>query len=207
MESSNIESRLILEIKKRGSVTTREAAEVIGMSKMGAYKHLLRLEASGLVGRRIVKGSIGRPVHSFYLTDHGKQYFGSADSLVLAGLLEFLKEKGADGLVREFLRERYERLARNYADLFADKTLEQRVVMLADLRTREGYMAQVRKSGKGFELIEYSCPIYKVASAFGEACQIEAELFSRTLGAKVENTHRQVDESTVCRFHLKTSSA
>lgn len=203
MERSNIEGNLILEIKKRGSVTTQEAAEALEMSKMGAYKHLLRLENSGLVGRRIVKKSVGRPVHSFYLTDRGKQYFGSADSLVLANLLEFLKERGAEELVTDFLRERYERLVHEYADLFSGKSLEERVSLLCKLRTKEGYMAELRRSGKGFELLEYSCPIFKVASTFGVACQMEAELFSRTLGARVENSHRQVDGSSVCRFHLK----
>ncbi|PSN87842.1 transcriptional regulator [Candidatus Marsarchaeota G2 archaeon OSP_D] len=207
MDSSNIEGRLILEIKRRGGITMQEVAEVLGMSKMGAYKHLLKLEGSGLIGRRIVKKSVGRPIHLFYLTDKGKQYFGSADSVVLGNLLEFLKSRGAGGLVSEFLRERYAKLAQEYAELFAGKTLEEKVSLLSELRSREGYMAELRRSGRGFELLEYSCPIFKVASVFGEACHLEAKLFSRVLGVDVENTHRQVDECSVCRFLLKPKTA
>jgi predicted ArsR family transcriptional regulator len=207
MEGSSAEAKVILEIKRRQSITLEDAANILGMSKMGAYKHLLKLERRGLVARRIVKKNVGRPIHAFHLTDKGRQYFGSADSIILVNLLEFLKDRGEGELIKMFLRERYARLMEQYHETLSTREFEDKVTLLSELRTQEGYMAELKKTGKGFELVEYNCPILKVASFFGEACNLEAHLFSSLLEAEVNNTHRQVDGCDMCRFVIKPRQA
>ena len=90
----------------------------------------------------------------------------------------------------KFLKEWYKLLYNEYKDKLDEKKLDEKVEILGKLRTSEGYMAEVKKCGNSFELIEFNCPIYRVASLFGEACSMGRDLFSKVLDAEVENSHR-----------------
>ncbi|QXJ27787.1 hypothetical protein J5U23_00654 [Saccharolobus shibatae B12] len=206
MSETSPEGKIILFIKKNGPATLQEIADHLGISKMGAYKHIIKLEHEGLISRKVIKKEIGRPIYVFNLTESGKLYFTNSDSLILLKFLEYIKREGKDEIVIKFLKGRYKALYTEYKDKLSKKELDEKVEILAKLRTSEGYMAEVKKCGNSFELIEFNCPIYKIASIYEEACSMERELFSKVLDAEVENSHRQVNNSNVCRFIIKPKS-
>ncbi|WP_229768247.1 helix-turn-helix transcriptional regulator [Sulfodiicoccus acidiphilus] len=203
MSETSTESKIILFIKKNGPATLQEIAEGLGITKMGVHKHITRLEQKGLISRKIIKRDIGRPTYVFNLTEEGKLYFSNSDSLTLMELLDYVKREGKGDIVIRFLKDRYKILYREYKEKLDKKKLDEKVEVLGKLRTSTGYMAEVRKIGNSFELIEFNCPIYRIASLFGEACSMERELFSKVLEADVENTHRQVNDSYLCRFIIR----
>ncbi|BBL46959.1 helix-turn-helix transcriptional regulator [Metallosphaera sedula] len=191
---------IIIFLKRNNRASLKAIADHLGMTKMGAYKHMVKLEDEGLVSRKVIKKPIGRPEYIFELTDKGKQFFQNSDSLILNELLNFLEREGYSNIVIKFLQERIRHLTREYTEKMKNKELEERVEVLRELRCRDGYMAEVKRVGNSFELIELNCPIYKVASIYGEACQLERNLFAKVLDAEVQSTHRQVIGSPICRF-------
>jgi len=206
MSETSSENKIILFIKKNGPSTLQEIADNLGITKMGAYKHIVKLERKGLISRKVIKKEIGRPTYVFDLTESGKLYFTNSDSLILLKFLDYIKREGKDQIVIKFLKDRFKSLYNEYKDKLDKKELDEKVEILGKLRTSEGYMAEVKKCGNSFELIEFNCPIYRIASLFGEACSMERDLFSKVLDAEVENSHRQVNNSNVCRFIIKPKS-
>nr|WP_246252917.1 MarR family transcriptional regulator [Acidianus brierleyi] len=206
MNETSTENRIILFIKEKGPVTLQEIADNLGITKMGAYKHVTQLERKGLISRKVIKKEVGRPSYVFNVTESGKLYFTNSDSLILLKFLDYIKREGKDELVIKFLKDRFKSLYNEYKDKLDKKDLDEKVEILGKLRTSEGYMAEVKKCGNSFELMELNCPIYRIASLFGEACSMERDLFSKVLDAEVENSHRQVDNSNVCRFIIRPKS-
>ncbi|BCS93192.1 helix-turn-helix transcriptional regulator [Metallosphaera javensis (ex Sakai et al. 2022)] len=191
---------ILIFLKRNNRASLKAIADHLGMTKMGAYKHMVKLENEGLVSRKVIKKPVGRPEYVFELTDKGKQFFQNSDSLILNELLNFLDREGHGNIVIKFLKERVRHLTKEYMEKMKGKEMGEKVELLREFRSRDGYMAEVKRVGNSFELIELNCPIYKIASVYGEACQLERDLFAKVLNAEVQSTHRQVIGSPVCRF-------
>ncbi len=203
MSEVSTEDKIILFIKKHGPSTLQDIADNLGITKMGILKHVTQLEQRGLLSRKVIKKEVGRPTYVFNLTESGKLYFTNSDSLILMELLKYIESEGKSEIITKFLKERYKILYNEYKEKLNKKDLGEKVEILAKLRTSTGYMAEVKKCGNSYELTELNCPIYKIASLFGEACSLEKDLFSKVLDAEVENSHRQVNNSNLCRFIIR----
>ena len=60
--------------------------------------------------------------------------------------------------------------------------LQDKVARLAELRSREGYMAEWRVEGEEYLLVENHCPICTAAKACHGLCKAEIETFHKVLG-------------------------
>jgi predicted ArsR family transcriptional regulator len=88
--------------------------------------------------------------------------------------------------------------------------LEKKLQRLAQLRTAEGYMAEVRREGKGvFVLVENHCPICAAATACQGFCASELELFRSILGpdVQVERVEHIVGGDRRCAYRVAALSA
>ena len=189
---------------KSGSANLSEIAGAAGISKMAALKHLRQLEDRGLVERKIVKAKVGRPYYSFSYTDAAKSDFHNSDSTMLNSLIDFLRAKGHDEIVEEFLKSRYEDYRRRYEAELGSTDAEDRIRKLAAIREGEDYMPELHKvSENTYELLEKNCPIFKIAKNYPLACSMEQRMFSGVLGMEVDTTHRQSEGSGVCRFLIR----
>ncbi len=70
-------------------------------------------------------------------------------------------------------------------------TSRDRVQRLADVRSDEGYLAEVRSDGDDLFLIEHHCPIRDAAASCGALCSAELDVFQRVLGPDVSVTRTQ----------------
>ncbi len=188
-------------LKRNESQSMDQIANALGITKMAVFKHMSRLEESGLVERVTARRSVGRPVSLFHLTESGKDHFRSSYASMMRSLIDYMVEKGQRSFLLDFMKERYAEIQKEYYANLGHGSLEERVQMLAKIRDREGYMAESRKDPSGhFELVEYNCPIYQIAQIMGEACDLENMLFRSVLDVTVESTHRQVSGERFCRF-------
>ncbi len=196
--------QVLLLLKREGPISLVDLSRKLGISKMGAHKHLTSLEQRGLVERFYERGGVGRPRLWFRLTDKSNVLFPRAYSDISRAALSFIERKlGRDG-VQQVLRERQNELYARYSGKLAGKDGLERVKELARLRDEDGYMAEARQAGKlSLELLEHNCPILQIASEFPEACYTETQLFARLLGTKVEATHRAAVGDHVCRFMIQ----
>ncbi|EEM02404.1 DeoR family transcriptional regulator [Bacillus pseudomycoides] len=76
---------------------------------------------------------------------------------------------------------------------------------LAKIQNEKGYMTELTKiNNDSYELIEYNCPIFSIASHFKKACRFEIAMLQNVLGTKqVERVFCQTDGKTHCKFSIK----
>jgi predicted ArsR family transcriptional regulator len=89
--------------------------------------------------------------------------------------------------VKRVLASRCARQQASYAErIVPDASLEEKLKQLAEIRTQEGYMAEVKREGaSGFLFLENHCPICAAATVCQGFCETELELFRSVLGAEI----------------------
>jgi len=195
---------ILLTLKRDGEVDLETLARTLRLSKMAVYRHIRELEEAGLVERASKRIGVGRPRLSLKLAPGASSIFPKAYASITCAVLEFIEKKMGREAVEAALRSRQATVLPEYERKVQGDNLGERVHELAVIRDQEGYMAEVRGGAKGrYELFEYNCPIVAVAEKYGEACEVENELFRRVLKADVETTHRVVAGDHVCRFLIR----
>ncbi len=196
--------QILLSLKRGGRTSLADLSTQLGVSKMAVLKHLAVLEAKGLVGRSYRAEGRGRPRVYFELTHDATKLFPEAYTHLTVCALRFIEEKLGRSAVVQLLRQRTQEVYDDSARRFDDRDFAGRVRTLVALREEGGYMAERGRIGRNSaELLEHNCPILAIAGQYGEACQVEVELFQKLLRADVEASHRVVAGDTVCRFLIR----
>ena len=192
-------------IKRRPGISLTEVAQALAISKVAALRHLRNLEERELVSRDLVPGGRGRPRVRFRLREASQGLFSQDYGEMSRCALRFVEERLGRPAVIELLRERTREIYRKEAGTFVENDLSQRVARLVRLRDRMGYMAEIERprAGSPPALLEHNCPILTLAKEYGEACEVERQLFENLLGARVEAQHRVAAGDPVCRFLVR----
>lgn len=201
---SSSKQGILLYLKKHGTTDLKTLSEQLSMTKMGVLKHITALEELGYINRETEKAPKGRPKVLFKLSENTRDnIFPNNYSNLTNYFLGFIEEKFGSQAVKEALQERNNEISHKYKEGIEGKTLKERVTCLRRLRDQEGYMAeQVNGPDDSYELLEYNCPIFRIAEKYEYTCRLEREMFEELLGASVDTTHRVIDGSNVCRFFI-----
>ena len=200
------ESRILHLLKTRGPQTASALAGWLGMTSVGARQHLTRLGEEGLVTHEDQAGSIGRPKRYWHLTDTGHQRFPDAHSHLTLELLDSVRSIfGDEGLDRLIDHRETQSLAVYASELRDCADPESRVRRLAEIRTREGYMAEYEATDDGgFVLVENHCPICAAARECQGLCRSELDIFRAVLGERleVERTDHVLAGARRCAYRI-----
>src|SRR5919205_210754 len=195
-------------LKTEGPLGTAQLAERLGLTAMAVRLHLYALQAEGLVTGKDRPVPVGPRAKVWRLTREADRHFPEAYAELSVALIDAMQETfGAEGLSRVLAsrcakqRDDYARRVRR-----ADP-LEKRLKDLAQVRTEEGYMAEVREDseGGGFLLVENHCPICAAANACQGFCSTELELFRTVLGpgVEVERVEHIVSGDQRCAYRVR----
>jgi len=186
MNLDNSEDRLLGLLKRRGPQLSAELAAMLGITGEAVRQQLTGLEAEGLVERASDRRGVGRPSHRWRLTAKGHGRFPDTHAELTLRLIEATRaafgEEGLDKIIH--LREAETEQAYR-AELATHADLADRVRALAELRSREGYMAEIEPAGANFLLIEHHCPICAAATECQGFCRSELAVFRSVLGQGV----------------------
>ena len=166
------------------------------------------METQGLVrsNEPKVQGR-GRPVRTWRLTEQGHGHFPDAHAQVTTELISSVKNLLGDDALDLIIEDRSSKTFALYAsELTRHKTLTQKVCALAELRTAEGYMAEVEsKSSLNHLLIEQHCPICIAAAHCQGFCRTELELFVRLFDgvASVIREEYLLDGARRCTYRIE----
>ncbi len=179
--------RLLMILKTRGAQTTRSLANALEISVPGVQQQLSRLESDGMVESRPGSGGVGRPALSWSLTERALDKFPDTHAELTVTLIESIRRSLGEAALEAVIAERETASRARYREGLAGvKTLKARVKRLADLRTAEGYMAEVeRLPDQSWLLAENHCPICAAARSCQGFCRHELELFRELLGPQV----------------------
>ena len=178
--------RLLGIIKRRGPQRGGDLAGALGITAEAVRQHLVQLANAGLVESEVEKRGVGRPSRLWSLTAAGHARFPDTHAELTVQLIDAVREAFGDAALERVIRGREAEIRRGYrAALEGSRTLAARVARLAEIRDREGYMAEWRKDGDGFLLLENHCPICAAAAACQGFCRSELKIFRDALGPDV----------------------
>ncbi len=201
--------RTLLYLLKRAPDTPlAEIARTLEISRTATLKHLVRLEADGLVQRSYLRGRQGRPRACFRLSSSAQTAFPVAYTETALCALAFIERHQGRRAVTALLEERAAEVRARHAARLAGRSLPDRVRELGRIRDEEGYMAETSgPRARELVLLEHNCPILALAARYGEACDVERRLFRDLLSADVAVSHRVVSGDPVCRFVVRPRPA
>lgn len=186
MPQSN-DDRVMFHLKSRGPQTALDVGVRFRMTPTGARLHLCKLEADGLVEAEFRRQSRGRPKKYWRLTSLGHGRFPDRHADLTLELLTATRsifgEKGLERLVR---RREEDGLTLYLKALAPHRSVAARLAALAQIRSREGYMASCSKEADGtFLFVENHCPICAAAATCQALCRSELAIFRKVLGKDV----------------------
>ena len=192
-ELSDTKRRIIERLKRVESATATDLASEFGLTDTALRQHLDALEEVGMVTRSIAEPTgRGRPPVHWQLAAASAGAFPDRHGELTVDLITSVRSTLGDKALDRVIAARADRQAGGYAlALAGSKDVAVRVRRLADLRTDEGYLAEVTTDGDAFTLVEHHCPIRDAAAACGALCNAELDAFQRALGSDVTVTRTQ----------------
>jgi len=182
MELAKSQDRILHRLKTRGPQSVKILSKQLGMTTMGVRQHLADLESRGLVAQtQEERQTRGRPVHLWKLSKQGHDRFPDSHAQTTIELIDVIRSSLGEESLNQLIDERSDKIEAAYRkQLNVDApTLQQRIERLAQLRSDEGYMAEVRLLPDGWMLIENHCPICSAATSCQQFCKSELEVFQR----------------------------
>lgn len=203
--TSDTQSRLLYLLKTRGPLTAQQLAEILDVTSMGARRQLEAALEDGLVQYEDHAAGIGRPGRWWSLSNAGHARFPDRHGEVIVQLIGHLRTQLGEVGVETLIQAREKQMAEQYrAQIAGESALEQKLNALAEIRSREGYMAEVKAGADGWELIEHHCPICAAAAQCQAFCRSELQLFRELLPeATIERSEHLLSEGARCVYRIK----
>lgn len=209
MDLSSSQITLLDRLKYRGPQSVKILANQLGMTTMGARQHLQDLAQKGYVKTTDAaeKQTRGRPVHFWSLTKKGHSHYPDGHKDIAIELINLLKEDQNSQLLDSLVMRRADREHARYSDALAREPANtaDKLRILAQLRSEEGYMAEVRLLPDGWLFIQNHCPIASAARSCSKFCASELTLFRQVLGSdlNIEQVDHLMTGARRCSFKVK----
>ncbi|MEO0377664.1 MAG: metalloregulator ArsR/SmtB family transcription factor [Cyanobacteria bacterium P01_A01_bin.17] len=195
-------------LKRSGAMDAHAIAEQMGISAMAVRQHLYALQDEALVAYEEEARPMGRPAKLWHLTAAADRFFPEGYAELTHSLIQSVTEAfGEEGLNR-LLDIRTQQRLEAYHSQMKDQGLQERLETLADIRTDEGYMAEVLPQADGSVLlVENHCPICAVAETCTGLCARELEVFQAVLGehVEVERTEHILNGARRCAYRVMSA--
>lgn len=180
-------------LKSEGPMDAAEMSEKLGLTAMAVRQHLYELQREKLVSAQERPAAIGRPTKYWQLTREADRLFPDAYAELSVALIDALEDAFGNAGLQQVLKSRSARQKAEYSKRIPPSLLlREKVHRLAQIRTEDGYMADVKpEKGGGFLLVENHCPICAAATACKGFCTTELDLFRAVLGRSVVVERRE----------------
>lgn len=200
------QDRILFHLKTRGPQTAADIGARLGMTSAGARQHLLKLEAADLVESADRRRGRGRPRKYWQLTRRGHERFPDRHSDLTLDLLQSTHAVFGDRGMEKLIEHRERTSIAAYGKIVGrQRSLRQKLAALAEIRSREGYMASVTDETKGnYLFIENHCPICAAATACQGFCRSELSVFQAVLGddISIERTDHILAGARRCAYRV-----
>jgi len=193
-------------LKTHGPAPAANLARQLKVSAMAVRQHLYALQEQKLVSFDEVATGVGRPQKVWKLTDEAERYFPDAHAELTVSLLDMVRQSfGSAGLAKLMTKRTEQQVQWYQLKLKGRRTLGERVRGLARQRSAEGYMAETKREGGAWLLIENHCPVCSAAKACAGLCQAELDVFQIVLGDEVlvERCEHILTDSRRCVYRIQ----
>ena len=189
----------------------RTISEHFGTTTMAVRLHLYSLEEEKLVTYSEEHRPLGRPAKIWRLMPSADRFFPNGHADLTVNLIRTMgKAFGPQGMDRLLTIRAKEQIKDYRSRLSSRHSLGKRVAALAEIRTGEGYMAEVEElEDKSLLLVENHCPICEAAAFCLGLCEMELEVFQKSLGPDVEVERIEHIQAGArrCAYKIKSASS
>ena len=193
-------------LKTLGSTDATKLARRLKVSPMAVRQHLYKLQDEGSVSFRERAEGVGRPEKIWELTENSDRFFPDHHASFAAKFIDAVEGACGSKVVQRVLKI----AARDQLSLYRERiskhgSLREKLASLADLRTAEGFMADLRRKDEvSFLFVENHCPICQAATACDAVCAAELDLFHSVFGKHVrfERTEHILAGDRRCAYRV-----
>ncbi|MEP0914574.1 transcriptional regulator [Leptolyngbya sp. GB1-A1] len=193
-------------LKQEGRLDAETLAARLGITAMAVRQHLYALQDEQLVTYQEESRPMGRPAKLWQLTAAADRFFPDGYAELTLSLLNSVKQAFGEAGLNHLLEVRSQQQLESYSQQMKGKrSLKQRLNKLVEIRTNEGYMAEVQTQADGsFLLIENHCPVCAAATACTGLCAKELEVFQSILGddTTIERVEHIIAGERRCAYQI-----
>jgi predicted ArsR family transcriptional regulator len=202
--------RILNLLKVQGPLSTASIASELGITVEAARQQIQKLLSGGLIeGRQASQTGPGRPSQSWALTEAGNARFPDTHPQLTVQLLGSIRQLFGEAGLDKLIDQRAVETRANYlATLKPVKGLKARLAKLAEIRSAEGYMAELHKDGRDWLLLENHCPICAAARTCQGFCRTELQLFAEIVGedGSIEREEHVLAGARRCAYRIRVNS-
>ncbi|MFM0055713.1 helix-turn-helix transcriptional regulator [Paraburkholderia phytofirmans] len=199
--------RILNLLKVQGPLSTASIAGELDITVEAARQQIQKLLSGGLIaGRQASQAGPGRPSQSWALTEVGNARFPDTHPQLTVQLLGSIRQLFGEAGLDKLIDQRAIETRANYlAALKPVKGLKARLAKLAEIRSAEGYMAELQKDGRDWLLLENHCPICAAARTCQGFCRTELQLFAEIVGedGSIEREEHVLAGARRCAYRIR----
>jgi predicted ArsR family transcriptional regulator len=200
--------RLLFLLKTRGPQTAADLGTRLQITSEAARQQLLRLSAEGMIYTKSEVRGVGRPAQVYHLAPAAQRRFPDTHAELTAQLIGEIREVLGEDAMEKLIQVRETGTRKRYdALLSGEQSLARKIARLAEIRNKEGYMANWEKEeGESYLLVENHCPICAAASACSGFCRSEMAIFEHVLGrdVRVERVEHLLAGARRCTYRISS---
>ncbi len=203
--SNNTRNRVLRSLLLNQKRTVNELAESVDINPISVRHHVTKLEAEGLIVSEEERHGVGRPRLIFSLTPKGMEQFPQRYLQLTMRLLEQLKASLPEKVLGNLFKEVAEGIANditNDIDL-EDLNLKQRLELLKEVLTSEGFMVDLQEEEGNIYIVEASCPYHHVGEDYPEICVVDQELIAHFVSTTPKRVECILDGDKQCKYLIK----
>lgn len=201
-------TRLIIEhLQRQGPATIKELETLLGVTTTAVRQHLSALLAEGYIRRQAVHAGVGRPHHTYAVTEKTRDLYAChCDDLALTLLEEVFALEGKERAAA-LLDRVGNRLADRYSRSVRSIVLLDRVEELAAELEQRGVLTGVAAEEGGIVLRTFNCPYHELAQEHREICAMDEKMMRDVLGSDVSLSACIMDGHNGCTFLVQRPGA
>lgn len=191
-------------LKMQGSQSTAQLADQLSISVPGVRQHLQNLAEQGLVESTQAPNGVGRPAQRWTLCDAAQARFPDTHAEMTVELIDSIRDALGEQALDAVVEHRYQQTGKRYRRALEGLNDASRLARLAELRSDEGYMAELIRDGDGWLLLENHCPICAAAQSCQNFCRGELALFQSIAGDQlsVEREEYLLSGARRCAYRI-----
>lgn len=187
----------VVALLRRAALTVDQIARALHLTDNAVRAHLASLERDGLVEQDAPKrGSVGKPAHTYRVTEETNQLLSRAYVVVFGRLLDVLSERMSHAELEALMQTVGKRLAEE--NVRTGGSRRERVDRAAALLEELGGATAVEENDGVLRIRGYGCPLGAAVRGHPEVCGSVEALLSEAVGAPVRECCEHGERPQCC---------
>jgi DeoR family transcriptional regulator, suf operon transcriptional repressor len=205
-QAKNTRDCVLQSLLLQGRCTINELAETVQINPISVRHHISRLEAEGLVASEETRHGVGRPRRFYFLTEKGREHFPTRYIRLTMRLLEQLKESVPPIFIKGLFTQMAQDMASSFRSEMTGLPMDQRIELVKQFLTQEGFNVEVEKLGDAYHIHESSCPYFQVGQTHPEVCSLDQTLISTLLNIPAQKVQCLLHGDAHCTYIVSGDS-